>query len=112
MDCDENEYGVIGDARRDSFFFARIRENNLIEGPSLFSEAELRAKIDNLEANMSIFCSESLPQFRRAVICYPSARTLARLAQEANRSFVLPPLQPMYLREPHITTPKPFLRPI
>jgi hypothetical protein len=38
---------------------------------------------------------------------YPSARLLARLAREPNRAFVLPPLEPMYLREPHITKPKP-----
>jgi tRNA threonylcarbamoyladenosine biosynthesis protein TsaB len=110
MDCDEEEYCVIGDARRQSFFFARIRANNLIEGPTLFSEAELRDKIDQLEKKMSIFASEKLPQFERAVIQFPSARILARLAQDGNRSFVLPPLEPMYLREPHITIPKAVLR--
>ena len=35
----ENEdYCVIGDARQQLFFFARIRKQDLIEGPSLFSE--------------------------------------------------------------------------
>ena len=100
------EYRVIGDARRNSFFFARVRANDLIEGPTLLSEAELRAKLDKLGSNMSIFCSEPLPQFAGAVVRYPSAKVLARLAQDPNRRFALPPLEPMYLREPHITVPR------
>jgi tRNA threonylcarbamoyladenosine biosynthesis protein TsaB len=100
------EYCVIGDARRQSFFFAHIRANELVEGPDLYSAIELRDKIDKLEANMSIFASEKLPQFSRAIIRYPSALVLAQLAQDSNRDFALPPLEPMYLREPHITTPK------
>lgn len=101
-----DEYCVIGDARRQSFFFARVRANDLIEGPSLHSEIELRDKLDKLEDNMSIFASEKLPQFARAVIRYPSALLLSRLAQDSHRNFSMPPLEPIYLREPHITIPR------
>ena len=111
MEDGETEYCAIGDARRQLFFFARVRDNNLVEGPTLFSETELRHKIDNAEENVSIFCSEELPQFQCAVIRYPSARVLARLAREPNRSFILPPLEPIYLREPRITTMKALARP-
>jgi tRNA threonylcarbamoyl adenosine modification protein YeaZ len=104
--ADATEYGVIGDARRKSFFFARLAGNDLIEGPTLLAAAELQDKIDNIEPRLSIFCSEPLPQFERAVIAYPSARTLVRLACEPQRSFSLPPLEPIYLREPHITMPR------
>jgi tRNA threonylcarbamoyladenosine biosynthesis protein TsaB len=104
METSEQEYCVIGDARRQSFFFARVRTNNLTEGPALLSEIELRDKIDKLEDNMSIFASEKLPQFKRAVIAYPSGMVLARLAQHPN--VASPPLEPIYLREPHITMPK------
>jgi hypothetical protein len=55
---------------------------------------------------MSIFATEKLPQFERAEIRYPSAKVLARLASDSNRSFAQPPLEPIYLREPHITVPK------
>jgi tRNA threonylcarbamoyladenosine biosynthesis protein TsaB len=106
MESNEREYCVIGDARRQSFFFAHIRANDLVEGPSLFNEIELRDKIDKLEKNMSIFAAEELPQFGRAVIRYPSALLLARLAQDSHRSFSTPPLEPIYLREPHITVPR------
>jgi tRNA threonylcarbamoyl adenosine modification protein YeaZ len=106
IEREAKEYCVIGDARRQSFFFARVRANDLVEGPSLFTEAELQSKIGKLEDNMSIFTSEKLPQFERATVGYPSARVLARLAQDSNRTFSLPPLEPIYLREPHITLPR------
>ena len=103
---ENRDYCVIGHARRQSFFFARIRNQEVIEGPSLFSEAALQSKLDALRDDVPIFCSDSLPQFPLAVIGYPSAELLARLAHDSNRSFKLPPLEPIYLREPHITLPK------
>jgi tRNA threonylcarbamoyladenosine biosynthesis protein TsaB len=106
VETEEDEYCMIGDARRSTFFFARIRINDLVEGPTLLSEAELKEKLDKLEGKMPIFSSEPLPQFERAAVCYPSAQVLARLAQDPHRSFSLPPLEPMYLREPHITMPR------
>lgn len=106
MQSDAHEYCVIGDARRKSFFFARIRGLELVEGPTLFSESELQAKLESLEPTIPIFSSELLPQFERAMVHYPSALVLARVAREPHRSFFLPPLEPIYLREPHITVPK------
>ena len=106
MECDTHEYCMIGDARRKSFFFARVRDRALAEGPTLYSEAEMKEKLDKTESTIPIFCSEPLPQFQRAVIRYPSAVVLGRVAQEAGRGFFLPPLEPIYLREPHITMPK------
>ena len=106
MESNAQEYSVIGDARRKSFFCARIRANNLVQGPTLFSESELRSKLDAIEIATPVFTSDSLPQFERAVVRFPSALVLARLAREPQRSFSLPPLEPIYLREPHITMPK------
>jgi tRNA threonylcarbamoyladenosine biosynthesis protein TsaB len=106
IECDAEEYCVIGDARRKSYFFASILKNEVIEGPALFSELELKAKLESLDPATPVFSSESIPQFHRAVICFPSALILARLAKKLRRSFFLPPLEPVYLREPHITIPK------
>lgn len=106
MECDAQEYCVIGDARRKSFFFARIFKNEVIEGPTLFSEHELKTNLESIDAATPVCSSEVLPQFHRAMICFPSALILAILAKEPRRSFCLPPLQPIYLREPHITMPK------
>ena len=105
MECDGREYCVIGDARRKSFFFARILENEVIEGPTLFSEIALKEKLESLKPATQVFSSELLPQFRPVVSC-PSALILARLAKQSRRRFCLPPLEPFYLREPHITLPK------
>jgi tRNA threonylcarbamoyladenosine biosynthesis protein TsaB len=106
MECDAHEYCVIGDARRKSFFFARVRANDLVEGPTLLSESELKLKLDPIEIEMPVFTSDSLAQFDRAVVRFPSAALLAKLAGEPQRSFSLPPLEPLYLREPHVTMPK------
>jgi len=106
IECEAEEYCVIGDARRKSFFFTCVRDNNLLEGPALMSDAELRAKLDKLDSKMSIFAIANLPQFERAEVRYPSAKVLAQLASDSSRNFAQPPLEPIYLREPHITIPK------
>src|SRR5215475_917582 len=103
MECDAQEYCAIGDARRKSFFFARIVKNEVIEGPTLFSGLELKAKLESVDAATPVFSSELLPQFDRPAILFPSALILTRLAREPRRSFCLRPLEPFYLREPHIT---------
>lgn len=103
MQSDAQEYCVLGDARRESFFFARVVHNELVEGPVLFSGSDLKAKLESLDATMTVFSSELLPQFCPAVIRYPSALVLARLVRKPRRSFSSPPLEPIYLREPHIT---------
>jgi tRNA threonylcarbamoyladenosine biosynthesis protein TsaB len=100
-------YTVIGDARRQSFYIARVRENEIIDGPKLFGESELRDELHKVKRENSIFSSDKLPQFEPVKLGYPSALVLARLAQHGNRSFFSPPLEPIYLREPHITMPKP-----
>jgi tRNA threonylcarbamoyl adenosine modification protein YeaZ len=106
MECEAEEYCVIGDARRQSFFFARIRANELMEGPILFIESELRDKLDTLDRNVPILASEELSQSERVLVRYPSAAILLQIARDPERRFVLPPLEPMYLREPHITMPR------
>jgi tRNA threonylcarbamoyladenosine biosynthesis protein TsaB len=106
IECDDPEYCVIGDARRNSFFYARVCDRNLAEGPTLMTEAELRGKLDKLDKKMSIFATENIPQFDGAELRYPAARMLAQLAADAKRNFAQPPLEPMYLREPHITIPR------
>jgi hypothetical protein len=83
-----------------------VCDRNLAAGPTLMTEAELREKLAKIDKTMSIFTTEKLPQFERAELRYPAARVLARLATDSNREFAQPPLEPTYLREPHITIPK------
>lgn len=105
MESHTDEYCAIGDARRQSFFFARICKNDLVSGPDLLSEAELQTKLTDLDPKIPIFSSDKLPQVARLEMRHPSAELLTRLAQSARHGFASPPLEPIYLREPHITTP-------
>ena len=102
LEVEARDYCVIGDARRQSFFFARVREGRLIEGPTLMSAAELETMIS--KAAIPTYTSELLPQFPLAKLAYPSARRLTEIERaeiDDTRS-----LEPIYLREPHITVPK------
>src|SRR5690349_15091490 len=60
--CERQEYCAIGDARRRSFFFARILNNEMIEGPTLFSESDLKVKLESLDATTPVFSSDFIPQ--------------------------------------------------
>ena len=97
------EYGVIGDARRQSFFFARVENGQLAEGPILESPADLEARIRKLTA--PLYASERLPQFPVAKLAYPSAGRLAEVAR-MHAGEIDGALEPIYLREPHITVAK------
>jgi tRNA threonylcarbamoyladenosine biosynthesis protein TsaB len=103
LDVDSADYCVIGDARRQSFFFARVQNGQLAEGPILESPADLEAMIQKL--TLPIYASEPLPQFPVAKLAYPSAGRLVEIAclpaGEIDRA-----LEPIYLREPHITVAK------
>ncbi len=105
IDPSPEEYRVVGDARRNSFFFARIRRNEIVEGIDLFSEAELRDRLENADREIPLYSSETLLQFPQTVVRYPSALLLAKLVQRGVVHASEIPLQPIYLREPHITIP-------
>jgi tRNA threonylcarbamoyladenosine biosynthesis protein TsaB len=105
IDTAARDYGVIGDARRDSFFFGLVSDGRLVEGPSLHSGEELEAKI--MEISVPLYASEPLQQFPKATLAYPRAQKLAEITRDQideindTRS-----LEPIYLRAPHITMPK------
>jgi len=105
LDTGAREYCAIGDARRHSFFFARVSTGRLLEGPTLYSAAELDARI--ADSAVPVYASESLAQFPQATVAFPSAGKLGELAREQVGAISdSQPLEPIYLREPHITTPK------
>ncbi len=101
MPGDAGDYIVIGDARRQSFFFMHVAARRCVDGPRLCSEEELRELLAG--RHEPIFCSEALPQFG-AVVLHPSAIILAQIAAAEVATPL--PLEPIYLREPHITEPR------
>lgn len=98
---DNREYAVVGDARRNSFYIAHVRERRCVSGPQLCSEEELREQIAS--ATSPIFATEFLPGFGAALVAHPSAAILAELATREHTDLATAPLEPIYLREPHIT---------
>jgi len=105
LDVEASDYCVIGDARRQSFFFGRIADGRLMEGPILESEAEVQARLK--QQTLPIFASESLSQFSQVKLAYPSAARLAKMAAGPGGEIGdVESLEPIYLREPHITVPK------
>ncbi|EDY18652.1 peptidase M22 glycoprotease [Chthoniobacter flavus Ellin428] len=105
LETDAPTYIVIGDARRDSFYFSRIENGVCVEGPLLATEEELKQRLGSCAA-LPIFATEAVLPFPAAQIALPSAALLARLAA-ANRGIIATEnLEPIYLREPHITQPK------
>jgi tRNA threonylcarbamoyl adenosine modification protein YeaZ len=103
LEVETADYCVIGDARRQTFFFARIEGGTMTEGPILKTAEELEARIEELR--MPLFASESLPQFPVATLAYPSAGRLVEIARLRPDDIDVV-LEPIYLREPHITVAK------
>jgi tRNA threonylcarbamoyladenosine biosynthesis protein TsaB len=103
LDVDPAAYCVIGDARRQSFFFAKIEGGRLIEPPILTTAAELEATIG--ESTLPVYASEQLSQFPVAKLAYPSAGRLVEIAG-LHADNIDGALEPIYLREPHITVAK------
>jgi tRNA threonylcarbamoyl adenosine modification protein YeaZ len=98
------QYIVIGDARRDSFYFSQIENGVCTIGPLLATEAELREKLST--TTLPIYATEPVPHFPEAQIAQPSAVKLAILASTNTGITATDNFEPIYLREPHITQPK------
>lgn len=105
MEGEARSYCTIGDARRSCYFLAQIEHDRLVADPELLSEADLQFKLEAFHST-PVFSSDAVPQFPAVRSSFPSAARLASLATDENHPFALPPLEPMYLREPHITVPK------
>ena len=98
----ENDFVVIGDAKRASCFFGRISQSKIAGEFELLSETEMSCRIN--ETTVPIYTADDLPQFDRAQRRYPRAELLCLLAQP-EENLVRLPLEPIYLRAPHITSP-------
>jgi tRNA threonylcarbamoyladenosine biosynthesis protein TsaB len=102
---DEGEFYVIGDAKRASFFFAKIGGGLLANDPELLSQNEMNERLSSI-TTIPIYTSDELPQFTAVERRFPSAKLLCLRAQTFPQNLARAPLAPIYLREPHITTPR------
>ena len=99
------QYIVIGDARRESFYFSRIESGVCVAGPQLATEGELQQRLRD-HASVPVYATDPVPQFPKVQIALPSAVNLAILAATNTGIVATDNLEPIYLRAPHITQPK------
>ena len=109
---------AIGDARRGSFWTARMAHSRLLNEPELTDAAGLAAAVlEALSAGIPVFSFEEPARFPLplALLCqvrleFPNAQRLWRaweLSDLATRdSWMRAAPQPIYLKPPHITPPK------
>ena len=103
LDTPAAHYLVVGDARRDSFYFAAVDGGVCSDGPRLATEDEVRAATESF-GTWPLYAAEPVPRFHTATIAAPSATILARQAAEQRGIVQSGSLEPIYLREPQITT--------
>jgi tRNA threonylcarbamoyladenosine biosynthesis protein TsaB len=101
---EREEYVALGDARRNSFFFAHVVQGHCAEGPTLATAEALREKLREWQ-HLPAVAPEPLPQFENIRVEHPSALRLAELALAVEGGDE-ETLAPIYLREPYITTPR------
>lgn len=103
----EGDYVALGDARRASYYYARVSEGECVEGPTLFTAEQWAEKSQG--NTLPILASEEIAGLEPAPaiqLVYPNAERLARLAAQGRSIVARRDLEPIYLREPHITQPK------
>ncbi len=105
-------YHLVGDARRGGWYHAQINETRLVGDITILTEAEIAAQMDAGQHESWLTFDENLLIAGTAVqpIC-PTAQRLAEIVsrwteEEWNQHDSAGPLQPIYLREAFITTPK------
>ena len=105
-ECDADHHIALGDARRDAFYFTKVERGICTEGPLLTDAPGLLARIATLPG-WPVLTAEPLALVPHALVAIPRALALARLAAEGRGICAGGGLEPLYLREPHITLPKP-----
>ena len=93
-------YYVVGDAKRGSVFLASIEENRLVRVPELRCVEEFRLVLPELRSR-PVFAVGPIPGVVDLPIVQPRAEYLL-----LRRDSFQPSLEPLYLKEPHITRGK------
>ncbi|NBV86303.1 MAG: tRNA (adenosine(37)-N6)-threonylcarbamoyltransferase complex dimerization subunit type 1 TsaB [Verrucomicrobia bacterium] len=113
MGTPEETFSVIGDARRGTWYFSEVAGGRCIFGPVLLeSDDALIQRVAG--APGALRSAETLGDAIQArlaslgtvALTTPQAAILARLAAEGTGITQRHDLEPIYLREPHITLPK------
>jgi tRNA threonylcarbamoyladenosine biosynthesis protein TsaB len=96
---DAATYHVVGDARLGSVFLASVEENRLVRTPELLPVEEFGLLLPELRRR-PIFAVGPIPGVELLIVRPRAEHLLAR------REWFQTSLEPLYLKEPHITRPK------
>jgi len=105
IETEEKSYLVVGDARRQQFFLARVDDGLITEGPILLPLSELEQRAASM-GPLPVFSSAPIAGLPLLSIAFPSAEVLARHGEQRRGIIATGRLEPLYLREPHITQPR------
>jgi len=97
---DEGEYLALGDARCGGYSCTHVRAGELQSPPAILTREEIEQLLS--ATPLPLFSSEQLP-FPGIEIRFPQVDRLARLALAGKSVHARGRLEPLYLREPHIT---------
>jgi tRNA A37 threonylcarbamoyladenosine modification protein TsaB len=100
---EDGEYVAAGDARRGGYSFAHVRDGEILRGPMVLTREELVEEI--AVVGVRVFSPEELG-FTGFEVRFPQVDRIGRLAVEGRGIYARGVLEPIYLREPHITGPK------
>jgi tRNA threonylcarbamoyladenosine biosynthesis protein TsaB len=89
---------IVGDARRESVFLAKVEQGRLKAEPELVPLADLKAL---LRQGRSVFAVGPIPGHDDLPIVVLKAEYLLKRRESFRAS-----LEPLYLKPPHVTTPK------
>ncbi len=105
MNTEALSYLVVGDARRQTYFRARVDDGLITEGPDLLPLSDLLPD-GSLPESLPILSVSPVPGLDRALVTFPSAERLLALERRGRGIAATGDLEPIYLREPLITVPK------
>ena len=99
----EGEYIAVGDARRGGYSFAHLRDGEMVTGPMVVTVEEARERM--MVGGIPVYSSEELG-WDGVEMRYPEVERVGTLGDEGKGVWARGALEPIYLREPHITQPK------
>jgi tRNA threonylcarbamoyl adenosine modification protein YeaZ len=101
------ECWAIGDARGGEYWIAALSHHKLLEGPALIPPCDLELHLKR-HPHFPVIATQELPRLLSSAIKLtietPHAVLLARLGREATPALSL---EPLYLKQAHITMPRP-----
>jgi len=100
---DEGEYLAVGDARRGGYWVANLKEGEIVSGPEILTREGMEQRLAG--TGLPVYSSEEVG-FAGVALRFPDVERIGRLGIAGRGVIARGALEPMYLREPHITNPK------